>query len=157
MEEMNRRELITAAATACACLLCSDLTGLAAQPATRPVLAPLVPVEIGALKDFATEKVYDTWVSKGFVLIRQKDRLVAQSSICTHNNSARLGMKGELLVCPRHGGQFKPTGEVVKAPPKKPLPRCAISLNADGKIVVDPNKKFAQEQWDDKAAFLKPE
>jgi nitrite reductase/ring-hydroxylating ferredoxin subunit len=152
MEGMNRRELMVAAATACACMLLPEAEALAATPTTAPS-----PVELGTLADFAKENVYSTWTPKGFFVIRQKDRLFAASSACTHNANGKLVVKGNLISCPRHNAQFSFAGEVVKGPARRPLVRLAISIKPDGKIVVDPAKKFAQDQWEDKACFLKVE
>jgi nitrite reductase/ring-hydroxylating ferredoxin subunit len=148
MQDMNRRELIAAAATACACAFCPEVTALGAGAGTA------APIAVGTLKDFAKEAAYDKWVARGIVVIRQKDRVYATTSTCTHQGG-RLGVQGALLACPRHGSQFKLTGEVAKGPAQRVLDRFAISVNKDGKIMVDTSKKFAQDKWDDAAAYVK--
>jgi nitrite reductase/ring-hydroxylating ferredoxin subunit len=145
---MNRRELIAAAATACVCALCPSALALAAA-------GPSGPVEVGPVKDFAKEGAYDAWVAKGFFIVRQKDRLYATSSVCTHQNTTKMAVKGDLFACPRHGSQFKFTGELAKGPAKQPLARFGISVNAAGKVVVDTSKRFPQDKWQEQGSFLK--
>lgn len=147
MSSMSRRQFVTVAATACACMLCPDPLLAATTEATGPVA-------VGALKDFARDGVVDTFArSNGFFLIRQQGRLYASSSACTHKNGL-LNLKSEQFVCPKHGSQFTFTGAVAKGPARRSLSRYGISADAQGKVTVDLSQRFEEPDWTNPVSFV---
>jgi len=75
-------------------------------------------------------------------IVRTGDGFYAVSAVCTHlgcvtqwKPDADQG-KGQ-IQCPCHGSKFKREGVKVEGPAPRPLPHFAISLTADGELVVD--------------------
>ncbi len=62
------------------------------------------------------------------------------------------GSKG--FKCPRHGSGFTLEGKVTKSPARKPLPRFGIRVNDQGRVVVDPSKRFGEGDWDEPDCFV---
>jgi len=78
-----------------------------------------------------------TSVADGRAFIKRDDRgLYAINATCTHLGClikpARLGFE-----CPCHGSQFTPDGAVTNGPAAQPLTRVALSLGANGHVVLD--------------------
>ena len=153
MPDPTRRSVLViaaAAACACACAGC-PLLSLAA-PARRAGA-----VDVGPLKDFTNEGVTDRWAaSDGFFVVSRGGRVFAVSSHCTHKKVQLVPAKNDTgFKCPRHGSTFDAAGHVTKSPARKPLPRFAIRPNDAGHLVVDPGSQFAENDWDDPAAFVR--
>jgi cytochrome b6-f complex iron-sulfur subunit len=75
-------------------------------------------------------------------IVRVPDGFYAVSAVCTHlgcvtqwKPDADNG-KGQ-IQCPCHGSKFKADGTKVEGPAPRPLPHFAISLTADGELLVD--------------------
>ena len=150
MSNLNRREFVAAAATACAfCIACPE--NVLAAPAKAPV-------DAGEVGTFTKQGVYDSFAkSGGFLLISDNGKLHASSSTCTHKNNV-VGVDSEnrlQLKCEKHGSLFNLDGRVVKAPAKRSLARFAISLNDKKHVIVDPTKRFEENDWQNPASFLK--
>lgn len=68
-------------------------------------------------------------------LMRQGDRVVARSLVCTHIGCVvRWNPAENLYVCPCHRGRFDENGRVVDGPPTRPL--AEISTRVSGTHVV---------------------
>jgi len=152
MSELNRREFVLAAGAA-VCAACvagcaSDGGGGAAQPWTGPTTFELPPpTEI-------KEGIDTRWVTVGgFFLVRERDRIYAVTSTCSHR-ACPVAAKGTEYVCPCHGSRFTPAGRVLVGPATTPLTRFGTSVNAAGRLVVDRLKVFPQGQWDQSGAFV---
>src|SRR4051812_21504172 len=131
MSHLPRRTFLAAAAAAaaCACGACP----FAALAADKDKKQPK-PVDVGTLADFPHDGAYDQFAEgHGFFLVREKARLFALGSACTHKESL-LKLKSDAFVCPKHGARFSLQGKVTKAPAKRPLPRFGISISESGKI-----------------------
>jgi cytochrome b6-f complex iron-sulfur subunit len=75
----------------------------------------------------------------------------AVSAVCTHlgcvtqwKADADQG-KGQ-IQCPCHGSKFRPDGSKVEGPAPRPLPHFAISLTADGELLVDKLQNIKPDQ-----------
>jgi Rieske Fe-S protein len=146
--EINRREFALAGAALAACACCSmDLEE--AQAAT-----PTKPVDVGTAGDYPADGAFDKFAkSDRIMLIRKGDHLYATTATCTHRNCVIKCVQEELR-CPCHGSRYDLAGVVTRGPAKTPLPRYAISLNSDRRIIVDPSQRFEQNQWDDPHCFV---
>jgi nitrite reductase/ring-hydroxylating ferredoxin subunit len=151
MSELNRREFVVAAACAAgACMICGSLANAADAPAAGSANA----VDIGTAADYATDgpndKLADT---KKIIVVRENGKIYAMSAMCTHKG-ATVKIKGTELVCPKHNSHFDNEGKPNKGPAKAALFRLGITQNADGHLIVDPSKKFGENQWNDAAASV---
>ena len=150
---LDRRAFLVTVATsaaACACASC-PLAVLAKDRDPAPAAGP---VDIGTLSDFPKDGVYDAYAkSHGFFVVRAKGKLFAPNSTCTHKKTL-LKVKGNAIVCPKHGARFTADGNVTKAPAKRALPRHAVTIDDAGRVTVDPSRTFAKKEWDDAASFV---
>jgi cytochrome b6-f complex iron-sulfur subunit len=80
-------------------------------------------------------------------IVRVPDGFYAVSAVCTHLGCVtQWKPDAELIACPCHGSKFKSDGTKIEGPAPRPLPHFAISLTADGELLVDKlqNLKSAQ-------------
>jgi nitrite reductase/ring-hydroxylating ferredoxin subunit len=148
MSEMNRREFVVAtAACACACMLGGEADAQAGGSAAGPV-------DIGLPADFKNGDVSGKFISKGLIVARNDDKIVAMTAKCTHKNST-LGVKDNHIKCPSHGSTFSEQGTPTGGPAKAALFRYAIKLDDKGHLIVDKSKQFGEKQWEDAAASYK--
>jgi Rieske Fe-S protein len=97
---------------------------------------------------------------EGFWIVNlqpDEDKLVALSTICTHLGCIPEWKPGDLKYkCPCHGSGYYKNGINFEGPTPRPLERFAISLDADGYVVVDQTKIYRQElaQWDAPESFI---
>ena len=75
-------------------------------------------------------------------IVRVPEGFYAVSAVCTHlgcvtqwKPDADQG-KGQ-IQCPCHGSKFNRDGTKIEGPAPRPLPHFAISLTADGELLVD--------------------
>jgi Rieske Fe-S protein len=149
MSDITRRVFVLAAtATICGC----GAVGASADPP-----ADAKPLDLGEVKDFDKDGVFDKFAkSKKILIVRDNGKLYAVSSICTHK---ACGIKPELaegggLKCPCHGSSFSMIGEVKKGPAKQSLAHLAIALDDQKHVTVDTTKKFDQDHWNDDGAVV---
>jgi cytochrome b6-f complex iron-sulfur subunit len=92
------------------------------------------------------EPVSDRWVTEHQVwMVREGDRLYALLQVCTHLGClTRYYKDEELFKCPCHGSHFSLQGDPVAGPAPVPLFRLALTIGADGQIVVDKNVRENQ-------------
>jgi nitrite reductase/ring-hydroxylating ferredoxin subunit len=128
-------------------MLGAEAEGQAAGGATGPV-------DIGLPADFKNGDISAKFISKGLIVTRNDDVIVAMSSKCTHKN-ATLGVKDNHIKCPSHGSTFSEHGTPTGGPAKAALFRYAIKLDDKGRLMVDKSKTFGEKQWDDAAASYK--
>ncbi len=95
--------------------------------------------------------VDERWKNGYGVWIYKKDgRLAALSNICTHLGCIPNWLPAESkFKCPCHGSGYYPSGVNFEGPAPRPLERYKVSLNAEGKIVVDKSKvfRFEKGEW----------
>lgn len=71
-------------------------------------------------------------------IVRTAEGFFAVSAVCTHLGCIAEWRPDENLVaCPCHGSKFDREGKKLAGPAPRPLPHFAISLAADGELVVD--------------------
>src|ERR1700676_764971 len=71
-------------------------------------------------------------------IVRMAEGFYAVSAVCTHLGCITAWHpEHELIECPCHGSKFKDDGAKVAGPAPRPLPHFAVSLTADGELLVD--------------------
>jgi nitrite reductase/ring-hydroxylating ferredoxin subunit len=71
-------------------------------------------------------------------IVRMAEGFYAVSAVCTHLGCITAWHpEHELIECPCHGSKFKDDGAKVAGPAPRPLPHFAISVTADGELLVD--------------------
>ena len=71
-------------------------------------------------------------------IVRVQEGFYAVSAVCTHLGCiTQWKPDNKLIECPCHGSKFRRDGEKVAGPAPRPLPHFAISLSADGSLIVD--------------------
>ncbi len=149
-QQMSRREFVavaTAVVAACgACATCSLAAGIEVKAEK---------VDVGTLADYPKDGIYDKFAKdKHFFVIRHEGELYATSAICTHKNN-QLYVKGQEIVCKKHGSKFSEYGTATKGPAKNSLPRFAITQNDEKHLIVDTAKEFHEKEWEKDGAFIK--
>lgn len=145
MPRLSRRQFVLAGAGLCACAACPNMLLAEGKP----------PVDVGTAADYAADGVFDKFAANnGFFLVRKDKQLYALSARCTHERKRlTVAPSRDSLFCAEHKSYFQLSGAVKSDKPKKPLPRFAIALNKDGRILVDPSKVVADDS--DTAGFVK--
>lgn len=104
----------------------------------------------GKISDYPDDGVYEQFKGSQQVwIVRQKGRLFALSTICTHLGCIPNWMAADAkFKCPCHGSGFYMDGVNFEGPAPRPLERFKISLEGDT-IVVDKAVKYRAElnQW----------
>ena len=71
-------------------------------------------------------------------IVRMPEGFYAVSAVCTHLGCiTQWKPDADMIACPCHGSKFKPEGTKIEGPAPRPLPHFAISLTADGELLVD--------------------
>ena len=113
---------------------------------------------IAGVPDDYDNGVDERWKNAyGVWMIKQEGKLVAISNICTHLGCIPNWLPAELkFKCPCHGSGYYMNGVNFEGPAPRPLERYKISINAEGKILVDKTKIFRQEkgQWENPSCFI---
>ena len=165
--DLDRRTFLTATIAACAsCAAAAGCTRTAGSEASAGESAELAtakgddipaiadgPVDVGTAADYPSDGViHDAYArSHGFFLVRDNGALYALASACTHK-LALLKVKGQAIVCPKHGARFDSKGNVKKAPARRPLARYGITRDGDGRILVDTSRVFEDDARDDEGS-----
>ena len=97
------------------------------------------------------KNVYGVWIYK------KEGKFTALSNICTHLGCIPTWLPAEnKFKCPCHGSGYYPNGINFEGPAPRPLERYKVSLNGDGKVIVDKTKVFRYEkgEWSLPDAFI---
>jgi cytochrome b6-f complex iron-sulfur subunit len=71
-------------------------------------------------------------------IVRMSQGFYAVSAVCTHLGCiTQWKPDADQIRCPCHGSKFTRDGTKVEGPAPRPLPHFAISLTADGELLVD--------------------
>jgi cytochrome b6-f complex iron-sulfur subunit len=71
-------------------------------------------------------------------IARMPEGFYAVSAVCTHLGCiTQWKPEADMIACPCHGSKFKPDGTKIEGPAPRPLPHFAISLTANGELLVD--------------------
>ena len=129
-KEMARRELL---------VLAGASVVLVALPACQPPTGtpPTGPIAAGNLSALPVGSLH---VMSNVVVARDAGGVYAMSAVCTHagcllDDGAATIAAG--LSCPCHGSKFDGDGAVTAGPARAALQHYAVTVSADGSIVVD--------------------
>ena len=136
--EVNRRDFLTEMT-----LASLGIAGLGATVVTYQYFAPNVLFEpaptfrAGALDLFPVNSV--TFLQDQQVyIVRTTKGFYAVSAVCTHLGCiTQWRPDAQQIACPCHGSKFTSDGTKSEGPAPRPLPHFAISLTADGELLVD--------------------
>ena len=131
MTSLNRRQflMLTAATMAVGCRTGDDHDGSSAAHAQRMV-------DTGPVGNYAADGVYANFRDQGFFIIRNGEKLVALSAICTHKKCKLFAEADHSFYCKRHGSTFDPAGKVTMGPAKRDLPLLPVFVNEQGQLLV---------------------
>ena len=150
-DPVNRREFLTAVTVAAAA---TSLPVLQASARTRPI-PPDAPVDVGTLADYPKDGVTSTWARKAaFFVVRDKGKLFAVSSVCTHKY-CYVAPDKDGFFCKCHRSSFTIDGEVTDGPAPTSLPHYGVHVDDKGHVIVELKKEFAEAKWEDPASFIK--
>ena len=119
------------------------IAGIGATVVTTQYLSPNVLFEppqtfrAGAPESFPVNSV--TYIEDQQVyIVRMPEGFYAVSAVCTHLGCVtQWKSDADMIACPCHGSKFKADGTKIEGPAPRPLPHFAISLTADGELLVD--------------------
>lgn len=102
--------------------------------------------------------VDERWKNQfGVWMVKSEGKLFALSNICTHLGCIPNWLPAELkFKCPCHGSGYYMSGVNFEGPAPRPLERYKITMNAEGKIIVDKTKSFRYEkgEWENPESFI---
>lgn len=105
------------------------------------------------------EGVDERWKNQfGVWIIKEEGKIVALSNICTHLGCIPNWIStARKFKCPCHGSGFYSSGINFEGPAPRPLERYKISLNDQGKLVVDKSKvyRYEKDQWESPESFVR--
>ncbi len=71
-------------------------------------------------------------------IVRMPEGFYAVSAVCTHLGCVtQWKPEAEMIACPCHGSKFQADGTKIEGPAPRPLPHFAITLTADGELLID--------------------
>ena len=73
---------------------------------------------------------------QGFFVIRNGEKLIALSAICTHRKCRLFAEPNRSFYCKCHGSTFDPAGKVTSGPAKRDLPILPVFVNEKGQLLV---------------------
>jgi Rieske Fe-S protein len=90
---------------------------------------------LGRVSDFKMSTV--TWLQdRDLFVMRNQEGIGAFSCRCTHLG-CMVRRTADGFVCPCHGAEYGPLGEVVSGPARRPLPWYRVWIERDGRLWVD--------------------
>lgn len=117
------------------------------EPKTRFTIG--YPADFGYGVDTKFQQSNRIWVCRGpqgvYVIL----------AICTHLGCTPDWLATEnLFKCPCHGSTYDAEGRNFAGPAPRPMARCHVELNAEGKIVVDKLNTFEAADFGKEGAYL---
>jgi cytochrome b6-f complex iron-sulfur subunit len=117
------------------------------EPKTRFTIG--YPGDFGYGVDTKFQQSNRIWVCRG------PQGIYVILAICTHLGCTPDWLATEnLFKCPCHGSTYDSEGRNFAGPAPRPMARCHVELNAEGKIVVDKLHIYEKDAFNDEGAFL---
>jgi cytochrome b6-f complex iron-sulfur subunit len=121
--------------------------------------SPPTDVVLGRPEAYAVGEISERFKSSHrVVLVREERGFYALSAVCTHLGCAPDWVPSRSVFrCPCHGSDFDRVGRNLVGPAPRPLERLKITLDDEGRIVVDTAVRFRAErgEWDRPGAYLR--
>lgn len=124
----------------------------------RVLFEPSPIFKAGFPNEYQVGEVSERYVESHRVwIVREEKGLYAIQAICTHLGCTPKWLKAEnKFKCPCHGSGFYKSAINFEGPAPRPMERLKLALGADGQIVIDRSKKFADPAfWTSPDAYLK--
>jgi Rieske Fe-S protein len=129
---MNRRQFLVLAAaavvTGCHAMNDDDIGSVAGRAGQV--------VHAGPVSQYSADGVYNNFRDRGFFVIRNGEKLIALSAICTHRKCRLIAEPDRSFYCKCHGSTFDPAGHVTEGPAKRDLPVLPVFVNEKGQLLV---------------------
>jgi len=134
---------------------CGCLLGTACG-ASRALARGDKPIDIGPVASYTKDQVSEKYVDYGFLVVRNKKRLFAVSSVCTHQGNPLFAdpHNPHNILCLTHTAVFTAEGKPVRGPINEGLVHLGISRNGEGHAIVDPTIEFSPDDWTSKRGFI---
>ena len=128
--DINRRQflILTAATVATGCHALDDNGSITTHKERV--------VDAGPAGNYAADGVYAGFRDQGFFVIRNGEKLIALSAICTHRKCRLFAEPNRSFYCKCHGSTFDPAGKVTSGPAKRDLPILPVFVNEKGQLLV---------------------
>ena len=157
--QLNRRNFVILAAATAATAACACESAQAAEAAGKGPPPNTGTVNVGPKSKYAKDGISDEFAKKNRVLVvRHEGKIYCPTATCTHKNCAvklkENASKEKEIVCPCHGSRFTVQGTSTKGPAKGSLYRYALSVDANGDIIVNKEKQFSEKEWEQEGAFI---
>jgi len=144
---MSRRDFLNAIGTSALVV-----SGVGAAGVSWDYLSPNVLFEppskfkVGKPEDYAPDTVTLDAKKKIFIVREEQGDFYCLSAVCTHLGCLTFWKSDEnLIACPCHGSRFAKSGEVVRSPAPRPLPRVQITLDDRGNLIVDKSEIVSED------------
>ena len=126
------------------------------EPSVFPIGFPDEFQSGGVTVQNTVHQVFEKWKKEKSVwIVREKNRMYAIYSKCTHLGCTPNWFADEkVFKCPCHGSQFDGNGVNFAGPAPRPLDRCKIFINDEGKICVDKSRVYTFKDFNKQGAYL---
>ena len=128
------------------------------SPIPRVLFTPPSTFKAGVPADFIVGEVSTKFQKEQRVWIIREDKgMYALWAKCTHLGCTPRWLTAEnKFKCPCHGSGYYMNGINFEGPTPRPLERFAVSVDAEGFVVVDQTKVYRQElgDWDNPESFV---
>ena len=102
------------------------------------VKEPPTKFKAGPVEDYAPGSVTLNKEQKVYIVRAKEGYFYALSAVCTHLGCITNWKSEEnIIACPCHGSRFDKEGNKIAGPAPRSLPRFAMSLDDQGRLVVD--------------------
>jgi len=122
----------------------------------KPTIFKIPSPEEFRLEEGMDLKIFEQWKEEQSVwIVRDRNRIYAINAKCTHLGCTPNYFPDErIFKCPCHGSQYYENGINFAGPATRPLDRLHISLDRDGKIIIDKSRIYTYKEFDRKGAYL---
>lgn len=138
-EPVSRRyflEIIGAGAIGLSAVGAIVLTGKYLSP--NVVKEPPTKFKAGSPEEYPPGSVTLDKEQKVFIVRAKEGYFYALSAVCTHLGCiTNWKAEDDIIACPCHGSKFNRDGVKIAGPAPRPLQRFAMSLDNQGKLIVD--------------------
>jgi cytochrome b6-f complex iron-sulfur subunit len=92
----------------------------------------------GSPDTYAPDSVTFREQEQVYIVRTKEGGFYAVSAVCTHLGCITQWKEDvRQIQCPCHGSKFEPNGKKIEGPAPRPLEHFAVSLTADGELLVD--------------------